>query len=100
MGSESARRVGLPPKPFLYTIDQISFLLDVTEVYIKRALLHYEGRSVGVAPRDRMVARNIAPEGEKPEWRVAERELTRWMRLKGFKYYERGYFHENDRRRE
>jgi len=38
-----------------------------------------------------MVARNIAPEGHKPEWRVSEVTLIRFMKFKGFKVYERGY---------
>ena len=87
----SNKDVGLPVREFLYTLDQIAFLLEVTEDYLKKNMIFYEGRSVGVAPRDRMVARNIAPEGLSPEWRVPERHLRRWMRFKGWKIYERGY---------
>lgn len=89
--SEAARRIGLPAKPFLYTVDQVAYLLSVEEDYVKRVLLFYEGRSVGVCPKDRIPARNIAPAGEKPEWRVAERALVAFMRFKGYKYHERGY---------
>lgn len=96
--SEPGKIVGLPPKPFLYTLDQIAFLLDLSEQQVKRSYIHYEGRSVGVCPRTHMVARNIAPPGERLEWRVAERELIKWMRFKGFRYYERGYAQEAKRR--
>lgn len=83
--------VGLPPKPFMYTTDQIAYLLSISEEQLKRSYLHYEGRSVGVCPKDKLLARNIAPEGEKPEWRIAEKALVIWMKFKGFKYHERGY---------
>lgn len=89
--SLSADRVGLPPKPFLYTIDQLSALLDLDEDYIKQNLLHYAGRSTGSLPKSKMYAVNIAAEGEKPEWRVPERRLISWMRFRGIRYYERGY---------
>lgn len=82
-------KVGLPYRPFLYTIDQIAVILNEDEKRIPRHV-HYEGRSIGAASRQHMVARNIAPVDEKPDWRVAERELIRWMKMKGFKYYERG----------
>lgn len=83
--------VGLPPREFFYTLDQIAYLLDITEPYLKNNLIHYEGRSVGFPSRHVMVAVNMAPEGETPEWRVAERHFKRWLRFKGYKFYDRGY---------
>lgn len=88
---ETGKTVGLPIRDFMYTVDQIAFMLEVSEAYVKRSLLFYEGRSTGVCPKDLMSARNIAPAGETPEWRVLDRMLVRWMRFKGFKVYERGY---------
>lgn len=82
--------VGLPYRPFLFTVDQISVLLDIDEKTILAKYLYFEGRSIGGRSRDLMIARNIAPPDDKPEWRIAERELVRWMRYKGFRYYERG----------
>ena len=82
--------VGLPVRPFLYTLDQIATLLEITEQGVHRHV-HFEGVAPGARPRDRMVARNLAPAGERPDWRVAERELLRWMRVKGFRFYERGW---------
>lgn len=75
----------------MFTLDQIAFLLDLGEPYFKANYVHYEGRSVGAPGKDRMVAVNIAPEGQKPEWRVPERHLKRWLRFKGWKFYDRGY---------
>jgi hypothetical protein len=79
-------------RPFLYTVDQLAEMLSLTESYIRRYLLHYEGRSTGAPRKDQMLARNIAPaDAPKAEWRVSDFEFRKWMRLKGFKYYERGY---------
>lgn len=83
-------KYGLPPRPFLYTLDQISVLLDLPEQAMRTTHIHFEGRSIGVPTRDRLLARNIAAKDAPPDWRVAERELIRWLKNKGFKYYERG----------
>lgn len=85
-----ATKIGLPVRPFLYTLDQISVLVDIDEAQLRSQHVHYEGRSVGAATRRRMLARNIAAAEEKPDYRIAEREFIRWLRFKGFKYYERG----------
>lgn len=83
-------KIGLPARPFLYTLDQISVLIDVTEGQLKNSYIHFEGRSIGVASRRQLLARNIAPADKTPDWRVAERELIRWFKTMGFKYYDRG----------
>ena len=90
--SEQARPadVGLPMRPFLYTQDQIAGLLSCELPSVNR-WTHYDGRSVGARPADLMLARNIANDGDKPEWRVAEGELIRWLKRKGFKFYDRGW---------
>jgi hypothetical protein len=82
-------KVGLPPRVFLYTLDQIATMLSVT-VKTVGSYLWYDGRSTGVKSVHLMIAHNIAHPTAKPEWRVAERELVRWLKLKGFKYYEFG----------
>lgn len=82
--------VGLPVRPFLYTLDQISMLIDVDEVQLKRTYVHFDGRSIGSAPRSKMLARNIAPPDATPDWRVVEREMIRWFKNRGFRYYDRG----------
>lgn len=85
--------VGLPTRPFLYTIDQVCMMLAVSEYYLKHEYAHWDGRSIGIPHPDRIVFRNIAPNGTVPEWRCSERELVRFLRHKGYKYYERGFIH-------
>jgi hypothetical protein len=80
MTTSSRDRYGLPPRLFLYTVDQIMDMLQVSD---PKTILFYDGRSIGVAPSDRMLARNVAPSDEKPEWRVSEDEFIRWMRATG-----------------
>ena len=86
-----ADKLGLPPRIFFFTIDQIATLIELDEKYIKDHLLHYEGRSPGICPRGIMHALNMAPEGEKPEWRVSEQSFMRYLRVRGIRFYERGY---------
>jgi hypothetical protein len=81
-------KIGLPYRPFLFTLDQISSLLNVEVSALMRSYIYFDKRSTGIMSRDLMLARNIAPRDSKPEWRVAERELLRWMKRKGFKHYE------------
>lgn len=84
-------KVGLPPRPFLYTLDQLSVILNVDEPQLRTQYIYYEGRSTGVRSVRFLLARDINPDPTKnPDWRVAERELIRWMKVMGFKYYDRG----------
>lgn len=84
--------VNLPVRPFLYTLDQIQTLLSMTVNQLNPHLF-YQGRSVGRQRPELMIARNVSIDrNDKPDWRVLEIELVRWMRLKGFKYYARGHF--------
>ena len=89
---EKPGQVGIPPRPFLYTLDQIAELTNLAVATIKRSYVHFDKRTVGARRKDLLLAHNIAPEGEPPEWRVAERELIRWLKYQGFRYYERGWF--------
>lgn len=83
--------VGLPPRPFFFSLDQIANMLNMTERnLIVQGYVHLEGRSIGAPLRDQFIARNVAPADQKPEWRVSEREFIRWLKRKGFKYYDRG----------
>lgn len=88
--SNGTDRIGLPPRTFFYTIDQIATLLSVKEDTVKQ-WLHFANRSVGPCPKDKILAHNLAPAGEKPIWRVAEKNFVSWMRFKGLRYHERGY---------
>ena len=82
--------IGLPPRPFLYTVDQLSLLTGIPEQSLYRQYLYMEGRSIGIKDRHHITARNVARPDEKPDWRVAEKEFIRWMKLKGFKFYDTG----------
>ena len=86
MPSSSEREsVNLPVRPFLYTLDQVATLLSMTEQGLKnKQLLFFQNRTPGVVSRDEILTINIALPDRKPEWRVEERELIRWMKRKGF----------------
>lgn len=81
----------LPPRPFLYTLDQIAGLICVELVYLKHRYCYYEGRTSGPHYPDFFLARNIAPNGRPVDWRVSERELARWLKRKGFRLHQRGW---------
>lgn len=88
-GLAGRHKVGLPPRPFLYTLDQIAAILSIREDTVRTRYIWYDGRSVGVRRKQEMLARNIADPDEKPDWRVSEQEFIRWMQFKGFKFYTR-----------
>lgn len=81
--------VGLPMRPFLYTLDQIGTLLDIEQPKLKLNYIYFDRRSTGIPSRDLIMAHNIAPPNLPADWRVSEKELVRWFRRKGFKYYDR-----------
>lgn len=83
--------VNLPARPFLYTIDQISTLTSIHELDVRKKYLYFEGRSIGLRKPTQMSARNIAASTDKPDWRVAERELLQWLKRQGFKVYQGSY---------
>jgi hypothetical protein len=85
-----ADRVGLPIRPFLYTLDQIATILSVSEVHVKSAYIYFDGRSIGIKDKSQMRAIDIAPPNQKPDWRVSQKELVDWLNFKGFLIYEMG----------
>lgn len=89
---------------FLYTLDQVATILGVTTLKQLRDYVHF--RDVGKSqtrkrlPKDdeaeppagyRMVAIRLRPSKyhQRPEWRVPERELIRYLRSKGLTVYRR-----------
>lgn len=90
--ADERERLSLPPKFFMYTIDQVATMFEVDVTAVKANYLYYERRSVGSKPGDRMLARNIAPAGEKPEWRISEQEVIRYLRKRGFRIYTKTSF--------
>lgn len=81
--------VDLPIRPFLYTMDQIGTLLGLSLHTLKGSYVYYLGRSTGYKPADLLEAVDISPRGEKPEWRVSEGELVRWLRVHQVRPYGR-----------
>lgn len=82
------RRFWLPPKIFLYTLEQVADLLALDEDTLASEFSYFEGRSIGRRKKDRLSVRNIAPLGETPRWRISEQELVRWCTHKGYAIYD------------
>lgn len=87
MAKEYERRLsrghaGLPYRPFLYHLEQIQDLLLINDL---NRILYYDRRSIGIHHPQLLKTINIMPDGEKPEWRVEEAELLRWMQHMGFR---------------
>lgn len=76
--------VTLPSPPFLYTLDQVALIVAWSKDKLHRRTF-YLLRSTGVKSRDDLEAFNIAASGEKPDWRVSEQELIRWLRRHGYR---------------
>ena len=81
--------VDLPTRPFLYTLDQIATLLGLSMDRLKGVYCYFQGRSTGFKKVDYLEVIDIAPRGEKPDWRVSEGELVRWLRVHGVRPYGR-----------
>jgi hypothetical protein len=74
----------LPQRVFLFTLDQVAQMVAMDLAYMKQRIIYYQGRSVGIKKASLIEAVNISPPDQKPEWRVSEQEVQRWMRAKGF----------------
>lgn len=83
--------LGLPPRPFLFTLDQIAALMYVELEHFRKRYCYYEGRDIGPQYHDLIWCRNIAPRGAPPDWRVSEREVQRFLKQNGFRVHERGW---------
>ena len=81
----------LPPRIFLYTLDQICAICTVKQATLEQTMVYFEGRSLGEKKKTMLRAHNIMPSEATPEWRVADTELVRWMKYMGFRFMERGY---------
>lgn len=88
---DDRKALGLPPRPFLYTLDQIGVILSIEQTTLKRnGMLYFQGRQPGRPLPDELRCVNIASGiKDAPDWRVEERELIRWMKRKGFRYVDR-----------
>lgn len=83
-------RMGLPVRPFLYTVDQVATILSL-DLHDTKRYLWLKDRQPGPRPQNKLLAVNIAPDGETPEWRVAEPELIRFLKKLGFRVYDRSW---------
>lgn len=84
----NGEKLGLPMRPFLWTLDQVATMLNMGVPNLKASYVYFEGRSTGPRSVHLLVARNIAKPDATPEWRIAEMEVKRWLKTKGFKFYE------------
>jgi len=89
-------RLGLPVRPFFYTIDQVAAILDIDIVKINQYVAfqgiagsnHTEGRKAA-SRRRKMMAVTIQPSViQEPEWRVPESELLSYMEERGLRFVE------------
>lgn len=87
MGGKSTASVGLPPVIFLYTLDQIASMLNISEDSVRSRYLYYVGRTPGTKKRHHMEAVNISPPEENADWRVSMNEFIRWLKRMGFKIH-------------
>lgn len=79
----SLASVTIPRPPFLYTLDQVGLIVSWPKARLHQRTF-YIGRSLGTKSKDQLEAFSIAEPGEKPDWRVSEHELMRWLRRHGY----------------
>lgn len=77
--------VGLPVITFLYTLDQVASMLQKDMMEFADRYVYFHMRMTGPFMRHQIRASNIAPEGQVPDWRIAQEEFVRWLRLHGFR---------------
>lgn len=88
---EDPTDVGLPATPFLYTLDQVAVLLNMSEQDLVSGYIWFAGGTIGRKSPRQIKAVNIqVTPGELANWRVSQGELIRWCKLLGFKVYSRG----------
>lgn len=83
--------VDLPPRQFFYTLDQIAELLSMSTKNLRANYVYFDRVTPTLRRSKQLMARNIAEHTDKPDWRVAEDELVRWMRACRFRYGSRGW---------
>lgn len=77
-------RIAMPVRVFLYTVDQVSAILNIDEEDLMARYLYFTGLSTGIAGK-RMTARNVEIDPDlPPRWRVAESEVLRYLRARGY----------------
>lgn len=79
--------VNLPAREFMFTLDQIAIMLDVSQKFLESDVIFFHGRSVG-SRRMKLTAINIALPDKSPVWRVSETAFKIWLRHKGIQFTE------------
>lgn len=82
----------LPRRIFMYTLDQVADVLNVTRTTLNNNYIWYFRRQFGVKDPHKITARNVAPDDATPDWRVSEDELHRYLKFKGFKFTRSGTY--------
>jgi imidazolonepropionase-like amidohydrolase len=85
------KETGIPLRVFLYTLDQISVMVEIPVATLEKSYIYFEGRTIATFRPEKMRARNISAREDIPEWRVADKEVIRWLKNRGFKVIERGW---------
>ena len=76
----------------LYTLDQVATMLSISETQLVAQYIYFPGRSTGPNSSRLMTARNIAPTlDDTPEWRISEREIVRYCKVRGVRFHMRGW---------
>jgi hypothetical protein len=83
---QNAQEVELPLHTFLYTIDQIAYMMNVSESNLRNNTIWYVGREYGHFNVMRLKAINIKAHGQKPEWRVEEQEFIRFLKARRIQF--------------
>lgn len=83
---EMSAEVHLPTREFLYTLDQIAIMLDLSRKDLIERLVYFRGREVRRRSRQMIEAVNIAPPEQKPIWRVPESGFRLWLRANRITY--------------
>lgn len=86
---KEVKSLGLPPRPILYTLDQIATILAVDMVSMRQRV-YFVGRTTVRRVPKMVAAHNISPPTIVPDWRVSEKELVRFFKECGFRVHRRG----------
>lgn len=77
-------QVEMPLVTFLFTIEQVAAMIGVSEHDMHYKYCYFLQRSTGRKGKHQVVARNIAPDDEDPQWRISHQDWVRWLSANGF----------------
>lgn len=76
-------RIELPLREFLYTLDQLALILNISQNMLATQYVYFEGVSAGTRT-GRMSARDISQDPGRRDWRVAESSFRAFLRRRGW----------------